>query len=46
VGTTIVHRVFLEGASLSNVLPLTAPLAAIAAASFTAAAWAFRHRLA
>lgn len=45
-GTTIVHRVFLEGASLSNVLPLTAPLAAIAAASFTAAAWAFRHRLA
>jgi ABC-2 type transport system permease protein len=45
-GTTVVHRVFLEGAGPAQVLPQLLPLAAIALVSFVAAAWAFRHRLA
>ena len=45
-GTSIVHRVFLEGASFGQVLPQMLPLIAIAALSFAASSWTFRHRLA
>lgn len=44
--TSIVHRVFLEGAGLAQVLPLMLPLIAIAVLAFAAAGWRFRHRLA
>ena len=45
-GISIVHRVFLEGASLQQVLPLMAPLIVITALAFAAAGHVFRHRLA
>jgi ABC-2 type transport system permease protein len=45
-GTSIVHRVFLEGAGIGQVFPLMAPLIAIALVSFAASGWVFRHKLA
>lgn len=45
-GTTIIHRVFLEGATLMQLFPLMLPLIAIAVLGFMAAGYVFRHRLA
>jgi ABC-2 type transport system permease protein len=41
----IVHRVYLEGATLGSLLPEMWPLAVIATVTLSAAAWMFRHRL-
>jgi ABC-2 type transport system permease protein len=41
----ITHRVYLEGAGLSLLLPQLWPLTVIAAATLPVAAWMFRHRL-
>lgn len=45
-GIAIMHRVFLEGTGLTDLLPLMAPLIAIAVVSFAAAGYVFKHRLA
>jgi ABC-2 type transport system permease protein len=45
-GVSTVHRIYLEGADFQQVLPLMTPLIIIAALSFAAAGWVFRHRLA
>lgn len=42
----IVHRVYLEGAGLSRLIPDLWPLAVLAAVTLSAASWMFRHRLA
>jgi ABC-2 type transport system permease protein len=42
----ISHRVYLEGAGLSLLLPQLWPLSVIAGATLPVAAWMFRHRLA
>ncbi len=44
-GIEIVHRVYLEGASLPQLLPQLWPLALIALVTLPSAAWMFRHRL-
>jgi len=41
----IVHRVYLEGAGLSRLIPDLWPLAVLAAVTLSAASWMFRHRL-
>ncbi len=41
----LVHRVYLEGAGLDRLIPDLWPMAIIAAANLTAAAWMFRNRL-
>ena len=41
----IAHRVYLEGAGVSLLLPDLWPLAAIGVVTLSAAAWLFRHRL-
>jgi ABC-2 type transport system permease protein len=42
---SIVHRVFLEGASLQDILPDLWPLTLIAVITLSVAVWMFRHRL-
>ena len=42
----IAHRVYLEGAGLTLLMPELWPLAIIAAITLSAASWMFRHRLA
>ncbi|MPZ77894.1 MAG: hypothetical protein GEU77_15370 [Deltaproteobacteria bacterium] len=42
----IAHRVYLEGAGLTLLVPELWPLAIIAAITLSAASWMFRHRLA
>ncbi len=42
----IAHRVYLEGATFSQIMPDLWPLVLIAAVTLPAAAWLFRHRLA
>jgi ABC-2 type transport system permease protein len=44
-GIEIVHRVYLEGANLQQLLPQLWPLALIALVTLPSAAWLFRHRL-
>jgi ABC-2 type transport system permease protein len=44
-GIEIVHRVYLEGANLQQLLPQLGPLALIALVTLPSAAWMFRHRL-
>jgi ABC-2 type transport system permease protein len=41
----IAHRVYLEGAGLSQLLPDLWPLAVLAAVTLSVASWMFRHRL-
>jgi ABC-2 type transport system permease protein len=41
----IAHRVYLEGASLDNLMPELWPLAVLAVISLSAASWMFRRRL-
>ena len=41
----IAHRVYLEGASLSMLIPQLWPLALMALVTLSAASWMFRHRL-
>ena len=41
----LVHRIYLEGADLGQVLPDLWPMAIIAAVTLSAAAWMFRNRL-
>jgi len=41
----LVHRVYLEGASLGQLVPDLWPMAIIAAVTLSAAAWMFRNRL-
>jgi ABC-2 type transport system permease protein len=41
----IAHRVYLEGATLTSLLPELWPLAVIALITLSAASWMFRHRL-
>jgi ABC-2 type transport system permease protein len=41
----LVHRVYLEGADLPQLIPELWPLALIAVLTLPAAAWMFRHRL-
>ncbi|MGH8167471.1 MAG: ABC transporter permease [Woeseiaceae bacterium] len=41
----IAHRVYLEGAGLTLLMPELWPLAIIAAITLSAASWMFRHRL-
>jgi ABC-2 type transport system permease protein len=43
---SLIHRVFLEGASLREIFPELWPLALIAACSQSVAVWMFRRRLA
>lgn len=45
-GISMVRRVYLEGATLSDIAPDFMPLLAIAAVTLPLAAWLFRHRLA
>lgn len=44
-GIEIVHRVYLEGASLHQLIPQLWPLALIALVTLSGASWLFRHRL-
>jgi ABC-2 type transport system permease protein len=44
-GTSTIHRIFLEGASLSQVLAPMTPLFLIAILAFAFAGWFFRHKL-
>jgi len=44
-GIEIVHRVYLEGANLHQLIPQLWPLALIALVTLSAASWMFRHRL-
>jgi ABC-2 type transport system permease protein len=44
-GIEIVHRVYLEGANLHQLIPQLWPLALIAVVTLTLASWLFRHRL-
>jgi ABC-2 type transport system permease protein len=44
-GIEIVHRVYLEGASLHQLIPQLWPLALIAVVTLSLASWLFRHRL-
>jgi ABC-2 type transport system permease protein len=41
----IAHRVYLEGATIDNLLPEIWPLAVIAAITLSSASWMFRRRL-
>jgi pyoluteorin transport system permease protein len=41
----IAHRVYLEGATLANIMPDLWPLAVMAAVTLPVASWMFRHRL-
>jgi ABC-2 type transport system permease protein len=41
----MVHRIYLEGANLGQVLPDLWPMAIIAVVTLSAAAWMFRNRL-
>ena len=41
----MVHRIYLEGADLGQILPDLWPMAIIAAVTLSAAAWMFRNRL-
>jgi ABC-2 type transport system permease protein len=41
----IIHRVYLEGATLSQLVPELWPLAIIGAATLSAASWMFRNKL-
>ncbi|HEV2950239.1 MAG TPA: ABC transporter permease [Gemmataceae bacterium] len=44
-GIEIVHRVYLEGANLHQLIPQLWPLALIALVTLSGASWMFRHRL-
>lgn len=44
-GIVVVHRLFLEGATLGDVVPELTPLIVIAVVSLAAAAFRFQHRL-
>jgi ABC-2 type transport system permease protein len=41
----IIHRIYLEGAGLGQLVPELWPLAVIAAITLSAASWMFRNRL-